>query len=52
MPITRDGVELTVEITEKAAEKIRYFAEKEGEANNVGVRVAVKGAAAPVSPTT
>ena len=31
MPITRDGVELTVEITEKAAEKIRYFAEKEGE---------------------
>ena len=43
MPITRDGVELTVEITEKAAEKIRYFAEKEGETDEVGVRVAVKG---------
>ena len=30
MPITRDGVELTVEITEKAAEKIKYFATKDG----------------------
>ena len=43
MPITRDGVELTVEITEKAAEKIKYFADKDGDADNVGVRVAVKG---------
>jgi iron-sulfur cluster assembly protein len=44
MPITRDGVEMSVEITAKAAEKIKYFAEKEGTANNdVGVRVAVKG---------
>lgn len=43
MPITRDGVELTVEITEKAAEKIRYFADKDGTSNDVGVRVAVKG---------
>ncbi len=43
MPITRDGVELTVEITEKAAQKIRYFAEKEGDSEGVGVRVAVKG---------
>ena len=43
MPITRDGVELTVEITEKAAEKIKYFAEKDGDKDNVGVRVAVKG---------
>ncbi len=43
MPITRDGVELTVEITEKAAEKIKYFAEREGETDDVGVRVAVKG---------
>ena len=30
MAITMDGVELGVQITEKAAEKIRYFAEKEG----------------------
>ena len=44
MPITRDGVELTVEISEKAAQKIRYFAEKEGlDDDDVGIRVAVKG---------
>ncbi len=43
MPITRDGVELTVEISEKAAEKIKYFAEKDGSQDGVGVRVAVKG---------
>jgi len=38
-----DGVELGVAITEKAADKIKYFAEKEGITNNVGLRVAVKG---------
>ncbi len=43
MPITQNGVELTVEISEKAAEKIRYFADKEGLIDNVGLRVAVKG---------
>ena len=43
MPITQNGVELTVEISEKAAEKIKYFAEKEGLEDNVGLRVAVKG---------
>ena len=43
MAITMDGVELGVQITEKAAEKIKYFAEKEGIADNVGLRVAVKG---------
>ena len=43
MPITQNGVELTVEISEKAAGKIRYFAEKEGFTDNVGLRVAVKG---------
>lgn len=43
MAITMDGVELGVAITEKAAEKIRYFAEKEGITDNVGLRVAVKG---------
>ena len=43
MPITQNGVELTVEISEKAAEKIKYFAEKEGITDNVGLRVAVKG---------
>ena len=43
MPITQNGVELTVEISEKAAEKIRYFADKEGIIDNVGLRVAVKG---------
>ncbi len=43
MAITMDGVELGVAITEKAAEKIKYFAEKEGITNNVGLRVAVKG---------
>ena len=30
MSITMDGVELGVQISEKAAEKIKYFAEKEG----------------------
>jgi iron-sulfur cluster assembly protein len=43
MSITMDGVELGVKISEKAAEKIKYFAEKEGMKNNVGLRVAVKG---------
>ena len=43
MAITQNGVELTVAITEKAAEKIKYFAAKDGRTENVGVRVAVKG---------
>ena len=43
MAITMDGVELGVEITEKAAEKIKYFAERDGMTANVGLRVAVKG---------
>jgi iron-sulfur cluster assembly protein len=43
MAITQDGVELVVSISEKAAEKIRYFASKDGVTENVGVRVAVKG---------
>ena len=43
MAITMDGVELGVAISEKAAEKIRYFAEKDGITENVGLRVAVKG---------
>jgi iron-sulfur cluster assembly protein len=43
MAITMDGVELGVSITEKAAEKIKYFASKEGITENVGLRVAVKG---------
>ncbi len=43
MPITQNGVQLTVAISEKAAEKIKYFAQKDGIDENVGVRVAVKG---------
>jgi iron-sulfur cluster assembly protein len=43
MPITQNGAELTVEISAKAAEKIKYFADKEGMTDNVGLRVAVKG---------
>ncbi|HZA24092.1 MAG TPA: iron-sulfur cluster assembly accessory protein [Dehalococcoidia bacterium] len=43
MAITMDGVELGVTISEKAAEKIKYFAAKEGMTENVGLRVAVKG---------
>ena len=43
MSITMDGVELGVKISEKAAEKIKYFAEKEGMKDNVGLSVAVKG---------
>ncbi len=43
MAVTQDGVVLGVTISEKAAEKIRYFAAKDGIAENVGVRVAVKG---------
>ena len=43
MAVTRNGVELTVEITEKAAEKIKYFGGKDGIQDDVGVRVAVKG---------
>ncbi|MDA0734173.1 MAG: iron-sulfur cluster assembly accessory protein [Chloroflexi bacterium] len=43
MSITMDGVELGVAISEKAAEKIKYFASKEGFTENIGLRVAVKG---------
>ncbi len=43
MAITMDGVELGVQITEKAAEKIKYFASKEGISEGIGLRVAVKG---------
>ena len=43
MPITQNGAVLTVTISEKAADKIKYFAEKDGIEENVGVRVAVKG---------
>lgn len=43
MAITMDGVELGVTITEKAAEKIKYFGAKDGITENIGLRVAVKG---------
>ena len=43
MAITMDGVELGVQITPKAAEKIKYFAAKDGLTGDVGLRVAVKG---------
>tara|TARA_A100001037_G_scaffold306425_1_gene351392 strand:- start:22510 stop:22866 length:357 start_codon:yes stop_codon:yes gene_type:complete len=43
MPVTKDGEDITVKITEKAAEKIKYFASKEGNESQVGLRVAVKG---------
>jgi iron-sulfur cluster assembly protein len=43
MAVTMNGAELGVSITEKAAEKIRYFAVKDGISENVGLRVAVKG---------
>ena len=43
MAITMDGVELGVSISELAATKIKYFAEKQGLKENIGVRVAVKG---------
>ena len=43
MAITMDGVELGVTISEKAADKIRYFASKDGLGDDVGLRVAVKG---------
>ena len=41
--ITQDGVELGVKVSEKAAEKIKYFASKDGTESDVGIRVAVKG---------
>ena len=43
MSITQDGVELGVQISEKAASKIKDFAARDGVSENVGVRVAVKG---------
>jgi len=43
MAITQNGTELVVTISEKAADKIRYFAAKDGVTENVGIRVAVKG---------
>ena len=43
MALTQDGKDLTVTISEKAAEKIKYFASKDGMTGEVGVRVAVKG---------
>ena len=43
MSITMDGVVLGVASSEKAAEKIKYFAAKNGITESVGLRVAVKG---------
>ena len=43
MAVTMEGTQLGVEITEKAAEKIKYFANKDDIAGDVGLRVAVKG---------
>ena len=43
MPVTQNGVQLTVAISEKAADKIKYFAQKDGIEGKVGIRVAVKG---------
>ena len=43
MPITQNGLELTVAISEKAADKIKYFAEKDGIKDDVGIQVSVKG---------
>ncbi len=43
MAITQNGMELGVQISEKAAEKIKYFAARDGIEGSVGVRVAVKG---------
>ncbi len=43
MAITQDGVVLGVKISEKAADKIKVFAAREGVTENVGLRVAVKG---------
>ena len=43
MAITQNGMELGVQISEKAAEKIKGFAERDGIEGSVGVRVAVKG---------
>lgn len=43
MPVTKDGEDITVQITEKAAEKIKYFATKDGNESEIGLRVAVKG---------
>ena len=43
MAITQNGVELGVTISEKAADKIKYFAARDGIGGDVGVRVAVKG---------
>ena len=43
MAITMDGVELGVSISALAAEKIKYFATKQGLDGDIGVRVAVKG---------
>ena len=43
MAITQGGVELGVTISELAAEKIKYFAQKDGIQSDFGIRVAVKG---------
>ncbi|MCH7605678.1 MAG: iron-sulfur cluster assembly accessory protein [Chloroflexi bacterium] len=43
MAITQGGVELSVTVSELAAEKIKYFAAKQGLDGDIGVRVAVKG---------
>ena len=43
MPITQGGVELGVTISELAAQKIKYFAKRDGIQNDFGIRVAVKG---------
>lgn len=44
MPAVIDHQDLkTIHVTDKAAEKVKYFAKKEGLENEFGVRVGVKG---------
>ena len=43
MPAVMEAQDLTINVTEKAAEKIRYFGEKEGLEEAFGLRVGVKG---------
>ena len=44
MPAVAESQNLkTIHVTDKAAEKVRYFASKQGLENDFGVRVGVKG---------
>ena len=43
MPVTKENPDLSVSVTDRAGDKIKFFAEKQGLGSEYGVKVGVKG---------